>query len=91
MNTPEPDFAALARKLGLDAATYPALAAFKHLGIGESLGWELVAAGKLRAVRLTAKKTIITAESMARLLHEREQTPPSTQHDRVKQARERRR
>jgi hypothetical protein len=92
MNTQAPDFAALARQLGLDAAVYPVKDAFRHLGVGESLGWDLINQGMLRAIRLTAKKTVITAESIARLLHECEQCPPpSSQADRVTQAQKSRR
>jgi hypothetical protein len=76
MNTSTPDFAAYARQLGLDRATYPALEAFKHLGVGESLGWDLIGQGALRSIKLTPKKTVVTAESIAHLLYERERTPP---------------
>jgi hypothetical protein len=56
MSTQTPDFAALAKSLGLDAATYPALELFKHLGVGESLGWQLVGAGKLRGDQTDRQK-----------------------------------
>jgi len=60
MSTTEPDFVAIARSFGLDAATYPTAEAFRHLGIGESLGWDLINQGKLRAIRTTSKKTVVT-------------------------------
>jgi hypothetical protein len=73
---PQPDYVALAHQLGLVNATYPALEMFDHLGIGRSLGWQLVADGKLHAIRLTGKKTVTTSVSAAKFLRERQQQPP---------------
>jgi hypothetical protein len=85
MNTPAtPDFAALARELGLDAATYPIDQAFRHLGVKDSLGWKLVRQGALRAIRLTGRKSVVPAVDIARLLHERQQQPPRAQGERVR-------
>jgi hypothetical protein len=48
-----PDFAQYARELGLSQTLYPALEAFRLLGVGKSYGWaKLVATGELPVVRL---------------------------------------
>jgi hypothetical protein len=74
--TPQPDFVAIARSFGLVRAVYPVRQAFAEIGVGNTLGWELISQGELEAIRLTAKKTVVTATSMARFLHSRQQQPP---------------
>jgi hypothetical protein len=76
-SAPAPDFVALARKKGWPAHL-PFNDACREIGIGESFGWELIAAGKWRAIRLSGRKTIIDTSSMARHIWECEQAPPSS-------------
>ena len=69
-----PDFALYARQLGLNQALYPALEAFRLLGVSKSYGWaRLVATGELPVVRLPGGKlTMVRAIDIARFIHERE-------------------
>jgi hypothetical protein len=79
-----PDFAALARELGLTNAVYPIDQAFEHLGVKASLGWKLIRQGALRAIPITGRKTVVPAVDIAKLIHERQQQPPPTQSQRVR-------
>jgi len=65
------DYNALARAYGLEQAFYPTLKAFKQLGIGATLGYELVKAGELRIVYLTDRRGVIAARDLARFLDSR--------------------
>jgi hypothetical protein len=68
-----PDYTELARvKYGLCQAAYPTPMAFKQVGVGETLGWELVKRGDLQVIRLTSRKGVVPAWSIAKLLEERE-------------------
>jgi hypothetical protein len=70
-----PDFALYARQLGLNQALYPALEAFRLLGVSKSYGWaRLVATGELPVVRLPGGKlTMVKGVDIAALIHRREQ------------------
>ena len=69
-----PDFALYARQLGLTQALYPALEAFRLLGVSKSYGWaRLVATGELPVVRLPGGKlTMVRGIDIARFIYERE-------------------
>jgi hypothetical protein len=70
-----PDFALYARELGLNQALYPALEAFRLLGVSKSYGWaRLVATGELPVVRLPGGKlTMVKGTDIAALIHRQEQ------------------
>jgi hypothetical protein len=69
------DFACYARQLGLTQALYPALEAFRLLGVSKSYGWaRLVANGELPVVRLPGGKlTMVKGTDIAALIHRQEQ------------------
>ena len=53
-----------------DQDTYTLQEAFSRLRVGRTLGYELVASGRLPVVRLTPKKMIVTRAALNALLAE---------------------
>jgi hypothetical protein len=83
MATAAPDFVDIGRReFGFDRPVYPIDEAFALLGIGRTYGYELVASGELETIHLAPRKTVVTATSMARLLHQR-RLLAAVWHDRI--------
>ena len=53
-----------------DRHTYTPREAFRVLGIGRTLGYSMIADGRLPAVRLSPRKIVIARTAVARLLDE---------------------